>query len=110
MDRCRLPLLPLLPAAEGELAAAEVADVDVVIDFLTSPCRDLDRLRSLRSFIRSEAGVPDRANVLLHRASLSSKVILLPTLPLLLLLRAADDERGDDEVVSFSRTGMVCVV
>ena len=77
MDRCRLPLLPLLPAAEDELAAAaEVADVDVVIDFLTSPCRDLDRLRSLRSFIRSEAGVPDRANVLLHRASLSSKVIL----------------------------------
>ena len=105
MDRCR-PLL-LLPAAEGELAVAD----DVVIDFLTSPCRDRDRLRSLRSFIRSEAGVPDRANVLLHRASLSSTVIewRLP-LPLLLLFRAADEERGDDEVVSFSRTGMVCVV
>jgi hypothetical protein len=72
LDRCRLPLLPLLPAAEGELAAAEVVDVDAVIDFLTSPCRDLDRLRSLRSFIRSEAGVPDRANVALK----SSKVIL----------------------------------
>ena len=59
-----------------EITETDLSGDVVDIDFLTSPCRDLDRLRSLRSFIRSEAGVPDRANALLHRASLSSKVIL----------------------------------
>ena len=39
-------------------------------EVLISPC--LDRLRLRCDSIRTEAGVPDRANVRFHRASLSS--------------------------------------
>jgi hypothetical protein len=46
----------------------DAADEEVVV--LTSPYRDRLRLRC--DSIRTEAGVPDRANVRFHKASLSS--------------------------------------
>ncbi len=77
--------------------------IDEVVADLVSPC--LDRLRLRCDSIRTEAGVPDRANVRFQMASSSlimSLVVvppllieLLRLLEVLLLVRCREDDRED---------------
>lgn len=71
--------------------------VDAEVEVLTSPCRDRLRLRC--DSIRTEAGVPVRANVRFHMASLSSS-------PTNMRWPRDDDREGDGDELSY-RTGMV---
>ena len=61
--------LSILPDGSGDFDLCLLA-ADDEEEVLISPC--LDRLRLRCDSIRTEAGVPDRANVRFHRASLSS--------------------------------------
>ena len=76
----------LLSDCSGDLDLCRLLDDDEEVA-LTSPC--LDRLRLRCDSIRTEAGVPDRANVRFQMASLSSPppMELLRLFDVLLLMR-----------------------